>query len=188
MTGRQLFKKFKFILIGIVWVFNLFPRFLRYYFWNLSKPHSQLLFVGFRYILLKSLIKSCGDNIRIGSNVRILGWEKLKMGSNISIHDNCYIDAEGNLEIEDNVSIAHATSILTTEHQWQDTSTPIKYNPLLYKKAIIKKDVWIGCGCRILSGITINERSIVAAGAVVNRDIEGNSLYAGVPAKLIKRI
>ncbi|MDT0556642.1 acyltransferase [Patiriisocius hiemis] len=134
------------------------------------------------------MVKSCGDNIRIGSNVRILGWEHLDVEYNISIHDNCYIDATGGLTLENNVSIAHSSSILTTNHGWSDTTLPIKYNPIKKSPVHIKSDVWVGCGCRILNGVTIYSRAVVAAGAVVNKDVEENSVYGGVPAKKIKDI
>lgn len=52
----------------------------------------------------------------------------------------------------------------------------------------IENDVWIGCGVRIMAGVTIHKRSIVAAGAVVTKDIDSGSLVGGVPAKMIKEI
>jgi len=55
-------------------------------------------------------------------------------------------------------------------------------------KVIIEKNVWIGASATILPGVTIGENSIVAAGAVVHKDIPPNTLVAGVPAKIIKSI
>jgi acetyltransferase-like isoleucine patch superfamily enzyme len=141
-----------------------------------------------RYIILKSLIKECGDNVRISKNVIILNWENLTLGKNISIHANCYIDAAGGICIGNNVSIAHNTSLLSSEHTWSDSEVPIKYNAVKLLPLVIRDDVWIGCGCRILGGIEISSRVIVAAGAVVNKDSESNALYGGVPARLIKKI
>ena len=84
--------------------------------------------------------------------------------------------------------LAHNSTIMTTNHTWNDIEIPIKYNKTTKGPVNIDNDVWIGCGCRILSGVNIKTRSIVAAGAVVNKDIEANSLFGGVPAKLIKKI
>ena len=81
--------------------------------------------------------------------------------------------------IKDNVSIAHSVSILTTNHTWDNLDKPIKYNLETFKKVVIEKDVWIGCGCRILSGVKINNRSIVAAGAVVNKSAPNDSIVFG---------
>ena len=65
---------------------------------------------------------------------------------------------------------------------------PIKYNPSVCSPIVVNDDVWIGCGCRILAGVEIGDRVVIAAGAVVNKNVERNSLYAGVPAKKIKSI
>lgn len=187
-TGREKFSRFKKLLNISAILFSVFPKFIRIFFWDISSRYSQTLFIAFRYILLKTFVKECGDNIRIGKNVNLLNTQGLVLGSNISIHDNCYIDAAGGIEIGDNVSIAHNSSLISSNHSWEDKSIPIKYNPLIPNKIIICEDVWIGCGCRILAGVTISSRSIIAAGAVVNKNMESNCIYGGVPAKLIKKI
>ena len=92
------------------------------------------------------------------------------------------------LLLGNDISIAHNTSILSSNHTWNDTNIAIKYNKEIFSKVTIKNDVWIGCGVRILAGVTINTRSIVAAGAVVNKTFDEKSLIGGVPAKLIKNI
>lgn len=65
---------------------------------------------------------------------------------------------------------------------------PIKYNKVEKGPIVVKDDCWIGCGCRILQGVTIGTRSIIAAGAVVTKDVEPFHLYGGVPAKIIKTL
>lgn len=187
-TGREKFKRNKRFLVFLVKIFKLFPKSVLLFFWNCTANHSQIFFVGLRYIILKSLIKSCGDNVKIGTNVQILGWHKLSIGTNVSIHSNCYIDAHGEIEIKDNVSIAHNSTLLSSNHDWTDSSVPIKYNPLIPDKVYISNDVWIGCGCRILAGVIINERAIIAAGAVVNKEVETKTIVGGVPAKFIKSL
>jgi acetyltransferase-like isoleucine patch superfamily enzyme len=106
----------------------------------------------------------------------------------VSIHPNCYIDATGQISIGNNVSIAHNTSILSAEHTWGDSGLPIKYNKVELKPVSIENDVWIGCGCRILAGVTISHRVIIAARAVVNCNCKSNTIHGVVPAKLIKKI
>lgn len=187
-TGREIYFKNRKTLNFLVKLFKFFPQSILQFLWNLTSMHSQIIFVGLRYIILKSRIKSCGDNVKIGTNVQIFAWEYLSIGSNVSIHSNCYIDSNGGIIIGNNVSVAHNSSILSTNHSWEDLSIPIKYNPILNGRVIIEDDVWIGCGCRILSNVTIKSRSIIAAGAVVNKDIQGDSLIGGVPAKFIKKL
>lgn len=187
-TGRIIFTKNKYYIYGFVKLFRFFPKSVLHFFWDCTTNHSQLFFIAIRYIILKALIRSCGDNVRIGTNVQILGWDKLSVGNNVSIHSNCYIDANGEIVIGDNVSIAHNTSILSTNHNWNDISIPIKYNPITHKKVIVSENVWIGCGSRILAGVRIDTRSIIAAGAVVTKDVPSNTIFGGIPAKLIKEI
>ena len=141
-----------------------------------------------RYLCLKKLAKKCGTNIAIYPGCEFVNVEKLCLGSNISIHAMCYIEAFGGITIGDDVSIAHASSLVSFNHTWSDSNRPIKYNGSVGNPIIIDDDVWIGCGCRILAGVHISSRSIIAAGAVVNKNVEGNSVYAGVPAKKIKSI
>lgn len=187
-TGREKFNRNKKVIGVLVKLFRLFPKSFLLFIWNCTSNHSQIIFVGVRYVILKSLLRSCGDNIKIGTNVQILGWEKLSIGTNVSIHSNCYIDANGEIEIKDDVSIAHNSTILSTNHDWNDSSLPIKYNPVTFGKVVIYNDVWIGCGCRILAGVNIASRSIIAAGAVVNKNVQSNTIVGGVPAKIIKQI
>ncbi|MCH5598732.1 acyltransferase [Niabella ginsengisoli] len=84
--------------------------------------------------------------------------------------------------------MAHNSTILSSSHTWDDRNIPIKYNQLVMKKTVIKDDVWIGCGVRILSNICVNSRSIIASGAVVTKDVPSNVIVAGLPAKQIKTI
>ena len=114
--------------------------------------------------------------------------EKLTVGSNVSIHDNCYIDAGGVINIGSEVSIAHNSTLLSGTHTFEDYSLPIKYNPITISGLTIKDDVWVGCGVRVLGGITIASRVVIAAGAVVNKSLDAKTLYGGIPAKKIKSI
>jgi acetyltransferase-like isoleucine patch superfamily enzyme len=63
-----------------------------------------------------------------------------------------------------------------------------KYNKSIYGKIKIKDDVWLRYGGKVLKGCIINKRSIIAEGAVVNKDVMANSIYSGIPAKLIKKL
>jgi acetyltransferase-like isoleucine patch superfamily enzyme len=188
MTGRKLFKYTKPFIFTITCFFSIVPRFLRVFIWDMISPYSQIIFVGFRYALLKSMIKKCGNNVMIGKNVSIRNWKNLEIGNNSAINANCYIDAMGKVAIGNDVGIGHNTSILSFDHTWSNAELPISMNDLLLKPVVIGNDVWIGAGCRILSGVTIPDRVVIAASAVVNKNCESKTLYGGVPAKAIKKI
>ena len=87
------------------------------------------------------------------------------IGSNCLIGPHCYI-TDGNHGIQRGTSI---------------TSQPIEVNPV-----DIENDVWISAHVTVLPGVRIGNGAVVAAGSVVNRDVEANSIVAGVPAKRVR--
>lgn len=183
MTGRTLFKilsKVQFLfypvsIYGCLWI-------------KFFKPLCANTAIIFRYFMYLKCFKSIGNNVSIHKNVTIKHPNNISIGNNVSVHTLCYLDGEGGLSIGDNVSIAHNSSILTFNHSWADKDVPIKYNPKTFAPVTIKDNVWIGAAVRIMAGVTINERCIVAAGSVVTKDCEPNSIYAGIPARKIKDI
>jgi acetyltransferase-like isoleucine patch superfamily enzyme len=188
VTGRHKFSKFKSVIVFLVKLNSLLPSFLNRSLLRFFRRTSGKLGLLIRYILIRNLARECGDNVSIHPNVYLFNVEHISFGDNVSVHPLCYIEGVGELSIGDNVSIAHNSSIMTTNHGWSDTSKPIKYNEQTNSKVIINSDVWVGCGCRILSGVEVGSRSIIAAGAVVVKNIEPNSIVGGIPAKVIKKI
>jgi len=114
--------------------------------------------------------------------------QNLSVGNNVSIHSFNYIDAYGGIDIGNNVSIANHSTLISSDHTWNDKHKPIKYNKVKPKKIIIEDDVWVAAGVRELGGVKINKRCVIGAGAVVNKDTEANSLYVGVPIKKVKEV
>lgn len=182
MNGREFFTKFDKLnllinILGVLYGINMLI--------NKTLSKGGILF---RYCYFKQKCKSCGSNIAIFKNVIIKHPSFISLGSNISIHTFCYLDGEGGIDIGDNVSIAHNVSILSFNHTWSDNNVPIKYNPKSFDNVIIEDDVWIGCGARIMPGVHIGKRIIIASGAVVTKDCLEPGIYGGIPAKFIKSI
>lgn len=167
---------------------RVFPKRIRKFFLNFVRNWNSAFGILLRYCLLKTLAKSVGENVFIGTNIEWKGLENLRIGDNVSIHKDCYIDASGGLEIGKDVSIAHNTSIITSNHTWENADLPIKYNPVKQNRIVISNDVWIGCQSVILAGVTIHSRVVVAAGSVVTKTVEKNTVVGGIPAKEIKKI
>lgn len=155
---------------------------------NFVRSGGSNICMGIRFVCVKRLAAECGNNVAIFNNVTLKHVEKMHIGNNVSIHTQCYLDALGEIFIGDNVSIAHSTSLVSFDHTYSDDNVPIKYNKVKKGKIIIEDDVWVGCGCRILQGVNIGKRCIIAAGAVVTNSFKPHSLCGGVPAKLIKSI
>ncbi|GAO45437.1 DapH/DapD/GlmU-related protein [Flavihumibacter petaseus] len=106
------------------------------------------------------------------------------IGKNVFINFDCVFLDLGGITIEDDVLIAPKVSLLSESHGL----SPDERHGLLTGPIHIKRNAWIGAGATILPGVTIGENAVVAAGAVVSKDVPANTVAAGVPAKVIKTI
>lgn len=188
MRGREQFRQFGIFLTLLEQIIKVMPSCISESIWGLSEGWRSKAALAIRYAIVKNFAASCGQVVYIGPYIEIKNIHNLCIGSNVSIHRGCYIDAAGKITIGNNVSIAHSVSILSSNHQWMNLNLPIRDNPPVVKSVIIEDDVWIGCGCRIMPDVCIHSRSIVAAGAVVTHDVESGTIVGGVPARLIKHI
>ena len=141
-----------------------------------------------RCFCLRKLGCTIGQKSYIGPNVTIVNPSRLQIGNNVSIHQDCYIDAVGEIEIGSDVSIAHQVSILTFNHIYSDINIPIKHQGITINKIIISDNVWIGCKAVLLPGVYLKSRTVVAALSICNKVYSGNELIGGIPARQIKRI
>lgn len=133
-----------------------------------------------------------GGKITIAEKTEILnGVLIMTYGGNITIGKNCSINpytvlyGHGNLTIGNNVLIAAHCVIIPANHNFNDNTKPINSQGLTTLGITIDDNVWIGAGCSILDGVTIGHGAIVAAGAVVNKNVAAFTTVGGVPAKLI---
>ena len=92
------------------------------------------------------------------------------------------------IEIGNNVLISPHVTITSHQHSYQDADKLFREQRVLFEKVVIKDNVWIGSNAVILPGIKLGSNSIIAAGAVVIKDVPANSLVGGVPAKHIKKL
>jgi len=110
----------------------------------------------------------------------------ITLGKNFYANHNCVILDAAPVNIGDNVMFGPNVNLSTASHP---LPADIRISGLVTACAInIADNVWIGMGAQILPGVNIGKNAIVAAGAVVNRDVAENTMVAGVPAKLIKTI
>jgi acetyltransferase-like isoleucine patch superfamily enzyme len=107
-----------------------------------------------------------------------------KIGKNVFINFDCVFLDLGGITIEDNVLIAPKVSLLSEGHP----VSPNERQSLVPGHIHIRKNAWIGAGATILPGVTIGENAVVAAGAVVSKDVPANTVVGGIPAKTIKTI
>ena len=94
----------------------------------------------------------------------------------------------GPVEIGNNVNLAQGITVTALNHNFSDTNKRIDEQGVSTNLVTIEDDVWVGANAVILPGVTIGEHCVVAAGAIVTKDVPPHSLVAGVPAKVIKKI
>ena len=110
--------------------------------------------------------------------------QNITVGKNVFINSGCCFQDQGGIEIGDNVLIGQQVVIATLNHDL----SPEKRANMLPAPVKIGNRVWIGAHATILAGVSIGDNSVVAAGAVVTKDVPENAVVAGVPAKIIKII
>lgn len=94
----------------------------------------------------------------------------------------------GPVTIGNHVNLAQGITITALNHNFQDSGLRIDEQGITTKKVVIEDDVWIGTNAVVLPGVHIGRHVVVAAGAVVTKDVPDNCIVGGVPAKIIKQI
>lgn len=126
-------------------------------------------------------------------DVRFLNWHHrglngLKIGNRCFLGDETLIDLYNKVTLEDNVSIAQRVIILTHLNVGYKNHPLQKYFPSKSQPVVIKTGSVVGVCSTILAGVTIGEKSMIAAGSVVTKDVPHNTLVAGVPAKVVRKL
>jgi acetyltransferase-like isoleucine patch superfamily enzyme len=110
--------------------------------------------------------------------------KNITVGKRVFINSGCHFQDQGGITIGDDVLIGHNVVLATLNHDLAQA----KRQDLHPAPIIIGKSVWVGANATILPGVKIGDNAVIAAGAVVNRDVAPNTIVGGVPAKLIKTI
>lgn len=152
---------------------------------RMFKYGESTLSFGMRYVTYRRLCDSWGRKVIVFPAAIILSPESLKVGTSVSIHQHCYIDARGGITIGDDVMISHGVTLLASSHSFDDTSVPMKSQPVVMDPVTIADDVWLGAKATVLMGVNIGQGAIIAAGAVVTGDVPAYAIVGGVPAKVI---
>lgn len=108
----------------------------------------------------------------------------IKLGRNVFINSGCCFQDQGGIELGDGCMIGHQVVIATLNHDLM----PERRASMMPAKVTLGRNVWVGAHATILPGVTIGDNSVVAAGAVVTKDVPANCVAAGVPARVVKRL
>ena len=110
--------------------------------------------------------------------------QNITLGKNVVVNSGCRFQDQGGITIGNGALIGHNVVMATINHD----EDPLKRGSMTFKPIIIEDNVWIGAQSTILQGVTIGYGAIVAAGAVVTKDVPPMTIVGGVPAKVIKKI
>jgi acetyltransferase-like isoleucine patch superfamily enzyme len=134
-----------------------------------------------------------GDNVSIGRNsiiectgvIRELG-EGLIIGDNVGFSPNCFLGVRGTIKIGRDTIFGPDVSLHAENHNFFDCDILIRRQGAVRLGIEIGENCWIGAKTIILDGVKIGNGAVIAAGAVVTRDIPPFAVAAGIPAKAIK--
>jgi acetyltransferase-like isoleucine patch superfamily enzyme len=148
---------------------------------------------GFNY--LRTVIWRAAG-LRTGARVRIMGplhvtgrarWQDhLRLGSDVFFSGPVHIDLEASVRIDDRVHLGHHVMLLTVDHEIgpsQERCAATRARPIH-----IGEGAWLASRSIVLPGVTIGKGAVVAAGAVVTRDVPADTLVAGVPARIVRHL
>ena len=182
------------------WLKKYATKINKIYVRHFLKPQFKYLGKGGAYFKPR-YIQVFGSNVYIDdyptligasdANIQFTSWNigehdgEITIGKYSLITPGVRIMAAEKIEIGDACMIAHGAYISDADwHGIYDRSKPVGTT----KPVILKENVWIGDSAIICKGVTIGKNSIIGAGSVVTKDVDENSIYAGNPAKFIKKL
>lgn len=135
----------------------------------------------------------CGKNVTVCPGVKIIGWNNIEIGNNVSLGTNLMIMSKrAKVVIKDHTMFAPNVTIITGGHKtdvvgrYMDDIRDYEKDKEDDQDVIFEGDNWIGANVVILKGVTIGKGAVIAAGAIVTRSVPEYSIVAGVPARVIK--
>lgn len=172
-------------------MFKLFTKILRYLYEQRVIVNGKYI-KRFEYSPAQHLrkVKVKGKNVRCEKGFRIYnGHSQIELGDDVYLSDSLLNagDNLGKIIIEDAVFFGHHVQVFARGHDYRKYGVERQLS-VTEKPVHIKYGAWVGSGAIILPGVTIGENSVIGAGSVVTKNVPAYAIYAGNPARLIKRI
>lgn len=147
-------------------------------------PSFKLRHLWYRQAL--GITMGPGSGIHLGCHLWMFGPRRLRedrhlvIGARTRINRNVTIDVRGKVEIGDDVSISPEVALITTQHLIESPDFAVESRPI-----VIEDHVWIGLRATIMPGVHIGRGAVVAAGAVVTKNVDARTVVGGIPAREI---
>ena len=168
--------KFKYIIFAFFtnnWLFN---------YWKLRKIRNKIA-----SLLFKTKNMSVGYHVQI-YNAHNNPKAYVNIGENVELGDYVSIDYTGGVSIGSHTTLSRGAIVYTHNHNFQEKEKLWHLQGIVHSPLTIGKDVWIGTNSIILANVRyIGKGAIIAAGAIVTKDVEDYCIVAGVPARVIGR-
>ena len=132
--------------------------------------------------LLHRLFPDMGEGSRVNAPLTVVRAHNVRIGRRVIVMNGCLMMAAGGITIDDDAQIAANVQLVSNNHDLDDRMV------ITCRPVHIGRRAWIGAGATILPGVTVGENSVVGAGSVVTRDVAPDTVVAGNPARVIRKI
>ena len=134
-----------------------------------------------RELLARLTGRPVPDTVRVFPPLYADFGKNIHLGENVFINDCCHFQDHGGITLGDGCQIGHGVVFATLNHGLAPEDRQTTYPAPI----VLGRNVWVGANATILQGVTIGDNAVVAAGAVVTKDVAANTVVGGVPARLI---
>lgn len=158
----------------------------------------QLLHVFHRWFykqrrkIFRSMIESCGEHVSVPNEFRLFG-NKLRVGNRVVLGEGfLFMCLNAPIILGDNTTLGPQVTMITGDHRidvvgkYMNEVGEADKLPENDRPIVIEGDAWIGANTTILKGVTVGEGAVIAAGALVNKDVPPYAVVGGVPAKVLR--
>lgn len=143
--------------------------------------------------VIKASFGSCGKQVHVGRGSSFSGIGNVHVGNRVTLGaDTRFICTRAKVILHNNIMFGPHVTIITGGHRtdilgrYMIDITDKEKRPEDDRDIVIESDVWVGANSTILRGVTVGEGSVIAAGAVVTKDVPPYSIVGGVPARVLK--
>ena len=137
-----------------------------------------------RNLLSRLFGKTVDESFRVFPPFYTDFGKNITVGKNVFINACCHFQDHGGVSLGDGCQIGHNVVFATLNHGLAPEDRQTTYPAPI----TLGKNVWVGSNSTILQGVTIGDNAVIAAGAVVTKDVPENTIVGGVPARIIRKI